>query len=68
MKFSNQAKILLSINLDSLSNSKSYLTLNLGYLAQKRAQQVIDQLLLSWVPTHTDLIREAYPIRSYDDL
>ncbi len=54
------------INLDTLSNSQSYLTLNLGYLAQKRAQQVIDQLLLSWVPNHTDLIREAYPIRSYE--
>jgi SecD/SecF fusion protein len=55
------------VNLDSLSNSQSYLTLNLGFLAQKRAQQVMDQLLLSWVPNHTDLIREAYPIRSYEN-
>lgn len=54
------------VNLDALSNSQSYLTFNLGYLAQKRSQQVIDQLLLSWVPTHTDFIRETYPIRSFD--
>jgi SecD/SecF fusion protein len=39
----------------------------LGFLAHKRAQQVMDQLLLSWIPNHTDLVREAYPIRSYDD-
>ena len=54
------------VNLDTLSNSRSYLMLNLGFLAQKRSQQVIDQLLLSWVPTTTDLVREAYPIRSFD--
>lgn len=54
------------VNLDALSNSQSYLLLNLGYLAQKRTQQVIDQLLLSWVPSYTDLVRDAYPIRSYD--
>ncbi len=53
------------VNLDTLSNSQSYLTLNLGYLAQKRVQQVMDQLLLSWEPTQTDLVRDAYPIRSY---
>jgi len=54
------------VNLDSLSNSQSYLTFNLGYLAQKRAQQVTDQLLLSWTPTQSDLVRDAYPIYSYD--
>jgi len=55
------------INLDTLSNSQSYLTLNVGFLAKKRAQQVIDQLLLSWVPTQTDLVRDVYPIRSYEE-
>jgi SecD/SecF fusion protein len=54
------------INLDTLSNSQSYLTLNLGYLAQKRGQQIMDQLLISWVPNSTDLVREAYPIRPFD--
>lgn len=54
------------VTLDQLSNSQSYLTLNLGYVASKRAQQVMDQVLLSWAPHHTDLIRESYPIHSYD--
>lgn len=54
------------VNLDSLSNSQSYLMLNLGYLAQKRSQQILDQLLLTWVPTTADLVREAYPVRSFD--
>lgn len=54
------------VNLDTLTNSQSYLTFNLGFLAQKRAQQVMDQLLLSWVPASTDLVKEAYPIRSYE--
>ncbi|MBA2368841.1 MAG: protein translocase subunit SecD [Candidatus Protochlamydia sp.] len=54
------------VDMDKLTNSSSYLAMNLGYLAQKRAQQVSDQLLLSWVPTHTDFVREAYPLRSFD--
>ncbi len=52
--------------MDNLSNSQSYLLLNLGYLAQKQIQQVMDQLLSSWMPVHADLVREAYPIWSYD--
>lgn len=52
--------------LDTLSGGRSYLAMNLGYLAHIRSQQVLDQLLLSWVPIQTDLVREAYPIRSYD--
>lgn len=54
------------VDLDVLTGSRSYLTLNLGYLARKRSQQVLNELLLSWVPNHTDLIRDAYPIRSYE--
>lgn len=56
-----------AVNLDTLTNSESYLTFNLGFLAQKRSQQIMDQLLLSWVPSQADLLREAYPIRSFDD-
>lgn len=55
------------INLDTLPNSESFLVLNLNKLANKRVHQIIDQLLLSWNPAHIDLIRENYPIRSYDD-
>jgi SecD/SecF fusion protein len=55
-----------AINLDNLNNTQSYLTFNLGYIASKRANQVMDQLLLSWAPSHSDLTKEAYPIRSFD--
>lgn len=54
------------VNLDSLTNSQSYLVMDLGYLAKLRAQLVIDQLLLSWSPTHTDLVKDVYPVYSYD--
>jgi SecD/SecF fusion protein len=55
------------VNLDSLNNSQSYLKMNLSYLAEQQAQQVQNQLLLSWSPSHPDLIRENYPIRSFKD-
>lgn len=55
------------VNLENVTNSRSYLVFNLGYLAQKRAQQVLDQLLLSWNPSHSDLVRDAYPVHSYDE-
>ncbi|MBA3722092.1 MAG: protein translocase subunit SecD [Parachlamydiaceae bacterium] len=54
------------VNLDKLTNSQSYLVFNLSYLAQKRSQQVMDQLALSWAPTNTDLARESYPLKDYD--
>jgi SecD/SecF fusion protein len=56
-----------SVELDQLSNSQSYLTIDLGYLAQKRADQVLGQVALYWTPTHADLVRDAYPIHSYDE-
>jgi len=55
------------VNLDALPNSNSYLTMNLSYLANVQARQVLDQLLLSWSPSHPDLVRDNYPIRSYKD-
>jgi len=53
------------VNLDALPNSSSYLTMNLSYLAGVQARQVLDQLLLSWSPSHADLVRENYPVRDY---
>lgn len=55
------------INLDNLTNSQSYLVMDLGHLAQKRAQQILDYLLISWNPEHNDLVRDSYPIHSYED-
>lgn len=56
-----------AIQLDNLSNTRSLLTFNLGYLAEKQSQQINNQLFLGWVPQHTDLVRDAYPIRTYQD-
>lgn len=55
------------VNLDTLPNSHSYLTMNLSYLASVQADQVLNQLLLSWSPAHPDLVKENYPVRSYKD-
>lgn len=54
-------------SLNSLGNSQSFLTMNLGFLANKRAHQVIDGLMVNWEPNNLDLVREAYPIRNYDE-
>lgn len=55
-----------AVHLDTLTNSQSYLAFDLGYVASKRAQQVMDQLALSWAPSHIDLVRETYPIYAYE--
>lgn len=55
-----------SANLDTLNDSQSYLVLDLGKLAKMRSDQILDQLLLTWMPRHTDLIRESYPVRDYE--
>lgn len=54
-----------AVNLNHLTNSQSFLVLDLGSIASKRAQQIMDQILLAWMPTYTDLSRENYPIYAY---
>jgi SecD/SecF fusion protein len=53
------------VSLEHLTNSQGYLVFNLGYLANKQVNQVLDQLH-NWTPTHTDLAGDAYPIHSYE--
>lgn len=53
------------INLNVLTNSQSFLTVNLGNLAEKQAQQIEQQLSSSWTPSHGDLARDVYPIHDY---
>src|SRR4029078_5685132 len=55
------------VTLNTLTNSQSFLTFDLGYLADKRATQLQEQLRQGWVPNQPDVTREAYPIRSYDE-
>lgn len=54
------------IKLNTLTNTQSILTFNLGYLASKRAEQLQTQLQQAWIPNTPDLARESYPIVSYD--
>lgn len=56
-----------SVNLNTLSNSQSILTFDLGMLAAKQAEQILDQLKPSWNPKQTDLKQDVYPILSYNE-
>ncbi len=55
------------IVLNTLTDSKSFLAFNVGFLAQKEYQQVTDKLVNNWHPKHADLLRDVYPIRGYAD-
>ncbi len=55
-----------AVSLNTLTNSKSLLTFDLGYLAAKESRQIADQLRQTWVTKHADLNRETYPIFTYD--
>ena len=56
-----------AINLNTLTNSQSILTFDLGYLAAKQNEQVTEQLRAAWKPQQADLTRDAYPILTYDE-
>ncbi len=52
--------------MNALTNSQSWMTLDLGYLASKQSSQTAEQMRASWVPKHADLAGTAYPIMAYD--
>ena len=54
-----------AVGLNTVTDSQSFLTLNLGYLAEKQAEQLTSQLLAAWSPQNVDLNRETYPITDY---
>ncbi|MCL6755888.1 MAG: protein translocase subunit SecF [Candidatus Rhabdochlamydia oedothoracis] len=54
------------ITLNQLSDSKSFLAMNLGQIAHKMSSQVKETLLRFWHPIHPDLQRNALPIYDYD--
>ncbi|NGX42885.1 MAG: hypothetical protein K940chlam7_01173, partial [Chlamydiae bacterium] len=55
-----------AIALTSLTNTQSFLSFDLGFLAEKQSQQVIRQLLSDWLPEHADLSRTVFPILDYE--
>ena len=54
------------IQLNELSNSKTFLTLNLSAVAQKEINQVKKSLYTAWNPKHTDLQKNTFPIWDYE--
>jgi SecD/SecF fusion protein len=54
-----------AVNLNTLTNSTGFLTLNLGYIAEKEIRHLKNQLINAWVPRSPDLVQEVYPINDY---
>lgn len=55
-----------SVALNQLIDSQSFLTLDLGRLAEKQVKQLTDVLQAGWSPKHADLARNVYPIYEYE--
>lgn len=56
-----------NVSLSTLSDSHSFLAFKLGALAQREAEQLKDLLVSGWNPTHPDLLKEVFPILSYEE-
>ncbi|MEI8124569.1 MAG: protein translocase subunit SecF [Parachlamydiaceae bacterium] len=54
-----------AVNLNTLIESRSFLALDLGYLAEKQAHQISDHLVSGWNSQSGDLARAVYPITDY---
>lgn len=55
-----------AVALSTLTNSQSLLALDLGKIAAKQSDQLLEQLNHAWTPMHADLAHDAYPLMSYD--
>lgn len=55
-----------AVALNTLTDSRSFLTFDLGFVAAMRSHQLLDELLSTWTPQHPDLVREAYPVQEWD--
>jgi len=54
-----------SLPLTELTNAESFLAFDLGFLAEKRSEKILEYLDAEWQPEHPELRRESYPIISY---
>ena len=54
------------IQLETLTNSKSFLAWDLGALATTYAKQIESALASNWKPVHGDLQKKVYPVRSFE--
>ncbi|MES2344321.1 MAG: protein translocase subunit SecD [Chlamydiota bacterium] len=54
------------IELNQISDSKSFLTLKLSSIAEKQIQELKQNLQSNWQPKHLDFKAEAFPIITFD--
>lgn len=54
-----------AVHLNKLTDASSFLALDLGFLGQKQADYLINQL--HWDSSHPDLNKQAYPIQHYEE-
>lgn len=54
------------VTLSTLTDTRSLLAFDLGFLAKKQMDQVIGLLQADWNPAYTDLKRANYPIMTYE--
>ncbi len=57
---------LFEIPLSTLSNSKSFIALRLGFMAQAQVDEIKQALLTNWNPSHPDLKKDAFPVWDYE--
>lgn len=55
-----------AVNLTDLTNTESFLAFDLGNLSEKLSQQILLQLLADWLPEHSDLNRNVFPVVGYE--
>jgi SecD/SecF fusion protein len=55
-----------AVTTTKLTNAKTFLSFDLGYLSEQQSKQIVLHLLSAWVPEHSDLDRASYPIIGFD--
>ncbi len=56
-----------SIHLNALIGTRSFLAFDLGYVAEKQSQRLMQEIATSWMPQHPDLQPSSFPVLSYAD-
>lgn len=56
-----------SIMLTHLPNASSFLSLDLGNIADTYSQRILQQIQQNWQPQNADLVQDVYPVQSYPE-
>ncbi len=54
------------VSLSKLQNSKSFLAMRLGQVAQKETAQLKETIAKTWHPEHPDLVQNSFPVWDYE--